>query len=164
MSHLCITTLAAIACKAMATERLEQGHHRHHACDCAGHRKLARNDAAPTAWGALLPILACAICPACLSMYAKLLSLAGVGFGLSEAQHHLLLAVAVTASVLISAWRTWRTGRAWPVATAALGAGLILVAHLAGDLHVAEWAGVLVLLAGGLVEQFRFRRAAVSLG
>jgi len=93
-------------------------------------------------------------------MYAKLLSVVGVGFGLSEAHHHVLLAVAVAASVSISAWRSWRTKRAWPVATAALGAGLILLAHLAGDLHAAEWAGVLVLLAGGLVEQFQVRRLA----
>jgi hypothetical protein len=95
-------------------------------------------------------------------MYAKLLSVAGVGLGISEAQHHLLLAVAVSASVAISAWRSFRTRRAWPVATAALGAGLILVAHLAGDLHVAEWAGVFVLLAGGLVEQFRLRRPVAA--
>lgn len=33
----------------------------------------------------------------------------------------------------------------------------------AGDLHVVEWAGVLVLLIGGLTEQFRLHRQQASL-
>lgn len=111
-------------------------------------------------WPLLLPALACAVCPACVTMYAKLLSLVGVGFGLSEFQHELLLAVAVTVSLAVSGWRTLRSGRVWPLAVALLGTALVLAGHLEEELHALEWLGVLTLLAGGLAEQFRLRRVA----
>lgn len=132
-------------------------HHAHeHACDCAAHRR--REGAAPGAFSALLPVLACAVCPACLSTYAKLFSIAGVGFGLSELHHDILLGVAVATSVLVSAWRSYRTRRAWPVAVALAGSSMVLGGHLLGELAWLEWAGVLTLLAGGLTEHFRLRR------
>lgn len=95
-------------------------------------------------------------------MYAKLLSVVGIGFGLSELQHSLLLAFAVAVSVAVSAWRTARTGRAWPLVVALLGTSLVVIGHLAGELHALEWLGVMVLLAGGLAEQFRLRRMAAA--
>lgn len=136
-------------------------HHAHeHACDCAAH--LRREEPAPGALSALLPVLACAVCPACLSTYAKLFSVAGVGFGLSELHHDILLGVAITTSVLVSAWRSHRTRRAWPIAVALTGSALVLCGHLLGELAWLEWAGVLVLLAGGLTEHFRLRRLAAA--
>jgi hypothetical protein len=56
----------------------------------------------------------------------------------------------------VSAWRTWRTRRAWPVVVASVGAGLVLGGH-ALDLHAVEWAGILVLVIGGVTEQLRLR-------
>jgi hypothetical protein len=136
-------------------------HHPHeHACDCAAHRR--REDPAPGAWGALLPVLACAVCPACLSTYAKLFSIAGVGFGLSELHHDILLAVAITTSVALSAWRSWRTRRAWPIGVALAGSTLVLCGHMFGEVAWLEWAGVLTLLVGGLTEHFRLRRLAAG--
>jgi hypothetical protein len=127
-----------------------------HACDCPAHRAESQNiKAEGSVWAAWLPVLACAVCPACVTTYAKVLSLFGVGFGLSEAHHLLMLAAAVLISVSVSGWRTWRSGRAWPLATALTGASLIAVGHLAHEIHFLEWAGVLVLLGGGLFEQFR---------
>lgn len=111
-------------------------------------------------WSAVLPLLACAVCPACLATYTKLFSLVGVSLGLDEAAHQLLLAVALVISVGVSAWRSWRTGRAWPLLVAACGSALVAAGHLLGDLHALEWAGVLVLLAGGLSEHVRLRRRA----
>lgn len=105
----------------------------------------------------MLPVLACAVCPACLTTYAKLFSVLGVGVGLSEWHHQVLLAVAIGASLGLSAWRTWRTRRAWPISVAIVGVGLVLVGHLGDDLHTLEWVGVLVLLVGGLTEHFRLR-------
>lgn len=121
--------------------------------------------AAPTAsmWSAILPVLACAVCPACLSTYAKLFSVLGVGFGLSEFHHHVLLVVAISASIGLSAWRSWRTRRAWPIGIALTGSALVATGHFAGDLHAIEWTGVLLLLAGGLTEHFRLRRQQASL-
>lgn len=107
-------------------------------------------------WSAVLPVLACAVCPACLATYTKVLSSLGVGFGLSDVAHMLLLLVAVTTSIAISSWRSWRTRRAWPVVVACIGATLVLVGH-AVDVHIAEWGGVLVLVIGGVTEHLRLR-------
>ncbi len=131
----------------------------HHGSDCgctAHHAPPARS---PRLWGALLPVLACAVCPTCVATYAKLFSLAGVGLQLSERQHTLLLAVALAASIGASAFRAWRARRAWPLAVALVGAALLLAGHQLGEAAWLEWAGVLTLLAGGLVEHFRLRRA-----
>lgn len=137
--------------------------HTAHACDCAAHRASAKPPANVGVWSALLPVLACAICPACLTTYAKLFSVLGVGFGLSDFHHLVLLAVAITSSIGLSAWRSWRSRRAWPITVALTGSLLVAIGHFAGDLHFVEWAGVLVLLAGGLSEHFRLRRLRAKL-
>lgn len=147
-------------------------HAHDHACDCHAHRSSPQRDAGrgdgpahegqPGLWSSLFPVLACAVCPACLSTYAKLFSVAGVGLGLSEAQHDLLLGVAIAASLGVSAWRSRRSGRVWPLAVALAGASLVLAGHLLGEVAWMEWAGVLILLAGGLIEHFRLRRLAAT--
>lgn len=134
----------------------EDGQGHVHSCDCTAHRAATVRRAGLSA--ALLTALACAVCPACLATYAKLFSVLGVGVGLSEAHHLVLLVVAVVASVLVSAWRSWRSKRFWPIAIALVGSSLVLLGHLAGDLHAIEWVGMLCLLGGGLTEQLRFRR------
>lgn len=134
-----------------------------HACDCAAHRAPKASAANAGVWSAILPVLACAVCPACVTTYAKLFSVLGVGFGLSELQHLVLLVIAISASIGVSAWRSWRTRRVWPIAIALTGSALVATGHVAGDLHVVEWAGVLVLLVGGLTEHFRLRRQRASL-
>lgn len=126
-------------------------------CDCPAHAKKASPGA--SWWSTLLPALACAVCPACLSTYAKLLSVAGVGFGLSELEHQLLMFGAVSASVSISVWRSYRARRVWPLAVALLGATLVMSGHLLGEVAWLEVSGVLVMLSGALIEHFRLRRA-----
>ena len=137
-------------------------HHGHGAaCDCSRHAPKRTLEAKPGLWAALLPFIACAVCPACIATYTKLFSLVGVSVGLDAAMHQLLMAVALVASVGVSTWRSWRTGRAWPLLVAIIGSVLVAAGHLLGDLHVVEWVGVVVLLAGGLSEHFRLRRRAV---
>lgn len=63
----------------------------------------------------------------------------------------------------MSAWRSWRTRRVWPIAIAVTGSALVATGQFAGDLHFVEWAGVLLLLVGGLTEHFRLRRQQASL-
>ena len=139
--------------------------HEHvHACDCAAHRAPAVAPPGGGGWSALLPVLACAVCPACLTTYAKLFSVVGVGFGLSEFHHLVLLAFAIGTSIGVSAWRSWRTRRVWPIVTAVTGSTLVATGHFAGDLQAIEWLGVLVLLVGGLTEHFRLRRRAAPTG
>lgn len=128
-------------------------------CDCC---EPEAQDVRPGFWSALLPVVACAVCPACLATYTKLLSLVGVSVGFGEGLHHLLLVVALVLSMSVSGWRSWRTGRAWPLLIAAAGSALVSGGHLFGEHQAIEWAGVLVLLAGGSSEHFRLRRRAAS--
>jgi hypothetical protein len=138
-------------------------HTHHHACDCTAHRLPKATHSSAGIWTALLPVLACAICPACLTTYAKLFSVLGIGVGLSEFHHLVLLVIAIGASISVSAWRSWRTRRGWPIGVALVGSALVATGHFAGDLQGVEWAGVIVLLVGGLTEHFRLRRMQASL-
>src|SRR5438477_9553043 len=62
--------------------------------NCAAHRPRPAGEAARWGWlSGLVPILACAVCPVCLSAYATILSAFGVGFAISEGQHAILLIV-----------------------------------------------------------------------
>jgi len=126
-------------------------------CDCAAHRVRP-----PGLWSAMLPFLACAVCPVCLSNYAKLLSLAGMGFGMSETHHLILLAVAISASVIVSGWRSCRTKRLWPFAVAVTGSGLVLTGHMLGEVSRLEWTGVVVLFIGGITERLRLRKRVLA--
>lgn len=130
-----------------------------HACDCAGHRRAAHAGAKGGIWASLSPLLVCAVCPACLAAYTKVLSVVGISVGLSEFQHTLLLVGAISVSLAVSASRSRRMKRAWPLLVASLGSLLVLAGHFLGELHSVEWAGVLTLLAGGVTEQVRLRRA-----
>jgi hypothetical protein len=133
-------------------------HSHDEACDCAAHRPSTGSKEGSGIASALVAVLACAICPPCLTTYAKLFSVLGVGFSLSDFHHLVLLVFAITASVGISAWRSWRTRRIWPIAIATTGSAMIALGHAADELHAVEWAGVLLLLAGGLTEHLRLRR------
>lgn len=122
-------------------------------CACAHHHRDAK-----LGWlSALAPALACAVCPACLSTYAKIAASLGSGLAIGETAHLLLLLAAIAVSLAVSSWRTWKSRRAWPLALALLGGTLLLIGHLV-ELAPLEWAGIGVLLGGGLVEHLRFVR------
>lgn len=79
---------------------------------------------------------------------------------MTESQHLLMLATAVLVSIVVSALRSWRSKRWWPIAFALSGAALIVMGHAVHSLHELEWAGVLLLLVGGLREHFKLRAHA----
>ena len=97
-----------------------------------------------------------------MATYAKLLSILGVSVGMSEVQHTVVLASAVSVSILVSAWRSLRSRRVWPLACASLGSSLVIAGHVQEELHALEWAGVLILLASGLAEHFRLRKLVLA--
>lgn len=88
----------------------------------------------------MLTALACAVCPVCVATYAKLLSLTGISVGLDPGAHEILMFGALSISVRVSAWRSWRTARAWPFVVAVSGSALVATGHLLGGLHAVEWA------------------------
>lgn len=134
--------------------------HQHHVdCDC-GHDHAAKTTTPDSKSGwvaAVLPLLACAVCPACLSAYAKVFSAFGVGLLLSERQHAIIMAVAVSSSIVVSAWRSMRSGRRWPLVVSLSGSVLVVAGHLV-EVGAVEWLGVIVLLVGGLVEMPLLRK------
>ena len=135
--------------------------HAHHdrSCSC-GHDHAHRAEPRVSGtWAALAPVLACAVCPACVSTYAKLFATAGVGAALSERQHLVLLVVAVAVSIAVSAYRTWRTQRVWPLMVALGGCGLLVAGHLLSAAWL-EWCGMATLVVGGLLERRAARRHA----
>lgn len=140
---------------------MDHAHHGHGDCACAahhGHASAVRRGPQRGALFALFPALACAVCPACLSLYAKVFATLGVGFTFTETQHHWLLLLALAASVLVSAWRSWQSRRAWPVVVSLLGSCLLLSGHGRPGTAWLEYLGVLVLLAGGIRENQRARQ------
>jgi hypothetical protein len=125
--------------------------HRPHAaggCDCPAHRSVARDATTPASWwSALLPIFACALCPACISAWAPLLATAGVGLALTESHHVALLLGTIALSLGFAAWRARRT-RAWvPVLLTAIGGASMLAGHVLNDNAMLAGLGVLCFLS-----------------
>jgi hypothetical protein len=132
------------------------------ACGC-GHHHAPPAPQAGSRWGAaLLPVLACAVCPVCLTTYAKVLSVFGVSLGVDAALHQRLLVAALATSIAISAWRSWKQRRIWPIAIAIAGTTLVAAGHGLGELHALEWGGMLLLLGGALAEHYRLRRRPLA--
>jgi hypothetical protein len=116
-------------------------------------------DGATGLWATILPVVACALCPACVSTYAKIFATIGVAAALSKRQHLALLVFAVVMSVGISAYRSWRSRRAWPVVVALAGCTLLSAGHLI-EANALEWCGIAILVVGGMLEQRAARRVA----
>ncbi|RKH47874.1 MerC family mercury resistance protein [Corallococcus sicarius] len=129
-------------------------------CDCAHHRAEASSPAGEPGgrWASLLPLLACAVCPACLSAYAKVLSFVGIGVSLSESTHLLLLVVAIGVTLVVSAWRAWRLHRVGPLVISVVGSALLVLSHALEENPLLLWSGVAVLLGGALWERRVWRR------
>lgn len=117
--------------------------------NCAAHRPRAPVDRSGR-WGwlaGIIPILACALCPVCLSAYATILSVFGVGFALSEGQHAVLLIVAVVAALASGAWRARVTRRFGPLGLTALGCTLLIFADVLHENRPLSLIGIAMLIA-----------------
>ena len=116
--------------------------------------------APPSLWlriGAVgLPILKCAVCPACLSIFGSLF--AGARFGLvqSEPWHELLIFVALIAdfAILGASFRHHR--RQTPLWLCAVGAAFIVLGHLFAESF--ELLGFALLLVAGVSNVILLRR------
>lgn len=141
-------------------------------CDCPAHRRGAielggeeGRDAPPSLWASILPVLACAVCPACIASYSSALSAVGISATLGEAYHHYFLAVALLVTLGLQAYRAHRTQRRAPLVAAIVGSTLLVGGHALDDSGFAAWspllvwAGVAVLLGSSIVDVVRTRRA-----
>ncbi len=142
-----------------------------HACDCAGHRLAQAQGAGGSAavghvgWlSSLAPILACALCPVCLSAYATILSALGVGVGvaLSAQQHALLVSLAVALALGAGLWRARVTRRYHTLALTGLGCTLLLIGEYAGDNRLLIGVGMALLLGSMLADRLLEARAKAA--
>jgi hypothetical protein len=133
--------------------RLMDSHSHGRSCACPHHHKTEPSGSRAGWWSAVLPILACAICPGCIATYAKVLSALGVGFALTESQHLWLLAICVLVSIAIGFREVRTTRRPEPLVLTLLGCVVLVGVHrFAEDTSWARltWLGVAFLLAGAL--------------
>jgi hypothetical protein len=121
---------------------------------CARPAPMADGSGKASGLAALAPLLACALCPACLSLYAKLAGVVGAGLAISEAAHAALLATAMLVSVLVSAYRYRLTRRGWPVSLSLVGITLMTLAHILGEPTSLELLGMGALAASAVVDRF----------
>lgn len=133
-----------------------------HACDCAGHRRQQQAAARPDhgVWATLLPLVACAFCPACLSLWATILSALGVGFALSESQHRVALLVAVGVALGAGLWRARITQRLAPLGLSALGCALLLLHEFWLERGPLLVCAIALLLASTVLDHLQKRWAA----
>jgi hypothetical protein len=130
-------------------------------CDCPAHRNVARDvPRGASWWGALLPMIACALCPACISAWAPLLATAGLGLAMTESQHTALLIGTIALSLAVAVWRALRT-RAWvPVLLTGTGGASMLAGHALDDNAVLAAVGVLCFLSAAALGVLSPRNAS----
>ncbi len=125
-------------------------------CDCPTHRKVA--GPRHRGWaGAILPTLACAFCPACLSLYGAALKTVGLGVLVTEQAHHVVLALALALTLGLAARLARHRRSATPLVIAAIGCALLTLGHTV-ERGPIEWLGLAVLVVGPALERRRWRR------
>ena len=101
----------------------------------------------------LLPLVACAFCPACLTFWAPLLASLGLGFALPEAAHPAGIAIAVLVVLAPAALRARRV-KVWrPLLLVAVGAAVLVATHTLGGGRFVEFLGALSLILGSFLER-----------
>lgn len=118
------------------------GHHHHH-----HHAPHARS----SLLGSILPILACALCPACIGVWAQVLSVVGIGMVITETEHHLLLAIAIAIALAMSVYRFARTRFVGPCVLTIMGCASLAASHsFAEENQVLSWVSMAVIVSATL--------------
>lgn len=122
-------------------------------CGCVAHSVTKRPDdsGAPSLWSVILPLVACAFCPACLAVWAPVLTSLGLGFSLPESAHLAALLLIVPLSVGPAGVRAYRS-RAWRPLVFTGGGALSLIAGHVLDTWVLELLGAAGLVLGGVLQ------------
>lgn len=93
----------------------------------------------------ILPILKCAVCPACLSLLGGAFAGARLGVLGDEQLHEVIVAIALIADALVLGLAFRHHRAAGPLTVCGIGAMLVVAGHLQHANHV-EVAGFLVLI------------------
>lgn len=107
-------------------------------------------------WSFVLPVLKCALCPACLSILGGVFAGARMGFVGSERFHGALLAVALLADVFILRGGMKHHQSRWPLVLCAGGGAIALLGHLVAE--PLEYLGFALLMAAAVQNVVLLRR------
>jgi hypothetical protein len=97
-----------------------------------------------------LSVLTCATCPFCVTAYAGLASMLGVGFAIGSEAHGALVLVSVAATLAVIAWGKRRTQSWMPLLGAVFGAVLVICSELELGGAAIEYGGFALLMLGSL--------------
>lgn len=113
-------------------------------------------------WSLLLPLLKCAVCPACLSVLGGAVAGARLGILGDERLHGSLLLVALLGDVILlrAAWR--HHGSRWPLLTCLVGGALALAGHVTYE--AVEYAGFGLLMVAAVQNIVLLRRHRAEAG
>ncbi len=92
--------------------------------ECCGHQRPRRAGLL----GVVPAIVACAFCPACLSVWTSMLPALGLGFTISERTHFILVCASLLISLASLAW-AWRSHRRAGPLVGALAASAFVIAN-----------------------------------
>ena len=107
-------------------------------------------------WSFALPVLKCAVCPACLSIFGGLFAGARMGFLGDERLHGGIIAIALVADffILRAALRHHRNW--WPLGLCLGGGTVAIVGHFTAE--VVEFAGFALLMLAAIHNVVLLRR------
>jgi len=107
-------------------------------------------------WSLALPVLKCAFCPACLSLFGGLLAGARMGFVGDARFHASLIAVALVADFFILRAATRHHRNRWPLALCIAGGLVAIVGHFTAE--ALEYAGFGLLMLAAVQNIVLLRR------
>lgn len=107
-------------------------------------------------WSVVLPVLKCALCPACLSILGGIFAGARLGFVGSERFHGALLAAALLADLFILRAAMKHHQSRWPLAMCLCGSAVALMGHLFAE--PLEYVGFALLMGAAVQNVILLRR------
>lgn len=107
-------------------------------------------------WSLALPVLKCAVCPACLSLYGGLFAGARLGFVGDERFHGTVVALAVVADLFILRAAMRHHGNPWPLALCVAGGAVATVGHFTAE--GVEFTGFALLMLAAVANLVLLRR------
>lgn len=121
---------------------------------------MGRSSASPSSaiqfWSLALPVLKCAVCPACLSLFGGLVAGARMGFLADEHVHGSIMAAALVADFFILRTALRHHNNRWPMALCIAGAMTAVVGHVTSE--TVEFAGFGLLFLAAIQNVVLLRR------
>lgn len=156
-----LATEHSTSCTTEAQVARENAPHGHGSDCCDGHRDHhPTNHDRSSLLASMLPIFACALCPAHVGIWAQGMSIVGIGVVITETQHHVMLAVAIVAALLVCLVRFVRTRIVGPFVLTIIGCACLAGSDIfVEEKHLAPWLSIVVILGASLWQRHVERAA-----